>query len=73
MPSVSVRLRKTSNVSGRVAHDFRTRMPGYADPKREHLNAVLHGQPYEEIRMMEEVNRALSAPSDEHRGPESGF
>jgi len=57
MPSVSVRLRKTSNVAGRVAHDFRTRTPGYADPEREHLNAVLHGQPVDQSALRDELER----------------
>ena len=55
MPSVSVRLRKTSNVAGRVAHDFRTRTPSYADPERGHLNAVLHGQPVEQADLRAEL------------------
>lgn len=57
MPSVSVRLRKTSNVAGRVAHDFRTRTPGYADPDRQHLNAVLHGHPVEQADLKAELER----------------
>ncbi len=57
MPSVSVRLRKTFNVAGRVAHDFRTRTPGYADPDRQHLNAVLHGHPVEQADLKAELER----------------
>jgi len=57
MPSVSIRLRKTSNVAGRVAHDFRHRTPGYADPERKHLNAVLHGQPVEQADLRAELER----------------
>jgi DNA-binding transcriptional regulator GbsR (MarR family) len=55
MPSISVRLKKTSNVSGRVGHDFRTRIPSYADPERKALNSVILGGPLEQNELRKDL------------------
>ena len=58
MASISIRMRKTSNVAGRVAHDFRNRTPRYADPERKEFNDTLLGHPIEQDALRQELERA---------------
>jgi len=73
MASISIRMRKTSNVSGRVAHDFRKRTPGYADPEKEDLNATLLGQPVEQDTLRQELDRTHREKTGRRRRKDSAL
>jgi len=71
MASISIRMKKTSNVAGRVNHDFRRRTPSYADPEKEKLNATLFGQPIEQDSLSQELDKSHREKTGRNRRKDS--
>ena len=73
MASISIRMRKTSGVAGRVAHDFRKRTPKYVDSKKSNLNVVLLGHAVEQNALRRELELAHKAKTGRSRRKDSAL
>jgi len=73
MASISIRMKKTSNVAGRVAHDFRKRTPKYVDPWKKYLNATLLGHPIEQDALRKNLERTHKEKTGRSRRKDSAL